>query len=122
LRSGIGNHGFTLAEALVSMTILAVGIVGVLAAFSLASRSGSEAMRLAEAARLAEWQLQLVLCSDGSDFAPEGASGPYKWEAKVTDLREGLQLASVAVKWSDRGGARTFELSEVFLPRWREGD
>jgi Tfp pilus assembly protein PilV len=121
VRSEVGNHGFTLVEALISMTVLAVGIVGVLAAFSLSSRSGSEAMRLAEAALIADRQLQQALGSDGSDFAPQGASGPYKWEVKVTDLREGLQLASVVVKWSDRGRPGALELSEVFLPRPQDG-
>jgi len=116
------HDGFTLVEALTAMTILAVGIVGVLGAYSLSSRSGSEAVRLASAAEVAEEQLQAALGSDGAGLASRGASGPYRWERKTSDLREGLQVASVEVTWTDRTGPRSFGLSEVFLPRESSGD
>ena len=116
------RRGFTLVEALVSMTILGVGIVGVMSAFTLASRSGSEAMRLSEAAAIADQRLETLLGSSESQWVPRGVSGNYAWEAKVADLRDGLRLATVVVRWTDRRGRQEFELSEVFLPRLSEGD
>lgn len=116
MRGRFQNRGFTLVEALVSMTILAVGIIGILSAFSLSSRSGSEIMRLAKAAEIADKQLQLVFCSGGSGLASQGVSGPYKWEIQTAELHEGLQRTSVVVTWSDRRGMQSFKLSEIFLP------
>jgi hypothetical protein len=71
-------------------------------------------MRLSKAAEIAHRQLVLAVSSHEQDAESEGVEGPYTWKLEVSDLSEGLRLASVTVKWVDRKGLGTFELSEVF--------
>ena len=117
------SSGFTLTEALVSVTILAVGIIGVLGAFSLSLRAATTATRLEEAVDIAQRQLELASSSSRQNMQPGGgSSGRYSWRLKLTELPHGLALASIEVKWLERGQLQEFRLSQIFRPREEESD
>lgn len=110
--------GFTLIEVLVAMTMLAVGILGVMGAFTLAMQTASRSGRLGEVAAVAEQQLELAVTTRPGEAEPKtGSAGPYAWTVTFSDRPHALMLASVTVSWSDHGQPQTFQLSRVFLPR-----
>ncbi len=109
-------RGFSLIEILVSMTILAVGILGILGGFSLGARVGARTQRIQEAAAIAERELKLASVSlpDGLQAAT-GSQGLYKWELKFINLREALVRATVEVGWHERGNPERFTMSQIIL-------
>ncbi len=119
------RRGFTLIEVLVSVSILSFGIIGVLEAFSLSLRAGSRAAHLGEAVDVAQRELELtaVATASGGDLMPQtGKSGRYNWELKLREIQHGLTLATVEVKWLERGKHDTFKLSRVLLPDKQESN
>ena len=117
-KAGHAHPGFTLVEVLVAITILAVGIVGVLAAFSQSMQVGSRAMRRDEAGAIAQRQLELATVqSVDSLHSRSGSSGPYTWTMTFQEKPHGLVRASVSVKWQERGQQQQFVLSQIYLPR-----
>ncbi len=109
-------HGFTLAEILVAVTILAVGILGVLGTFSVSLRAGTQASRLETAAAIADRELELVVAAHKEITSDSGgSSGQYRYKVRVTELPQNLLLASVEVRWFERGRSETFRLSRVFV-------
>lgn len=104
-------------EVLVALTILAVGILGVMAAFSLGTRTSSHNVRLAEAVAIAQRELELaVIVPTDSLTSSKGASEPYTWTVNYAQKMHGLVFASVAVCWTERGQGQVFRLSRIFLP------
>lgn len=111
------TKGFTLLEVLVAMTILSVGIVGVLGGFSLSIRAGSRAMLLNEAVDIAQREFELLSTVPAADMLPSsGSSGRFSWQVVVSDRPGGLVLASIQVTWMRRGQSESYKLSQVFLP------
>ena len=98
------RDGFTLVEALTAMTILAVGIVGVLGAYSLSSRSGSEAVRLAEqACRATEYHVAILVGTLAAAYAEVG-----RFPEAVATVEEAITLA---------GQQKQDQVVEMFRPR-----
>ncbi len=64
------TNGFTLLEVLVAMTILSVGIVGVLGGFSLSISAGNRAMLLNEAVDIAQREFELLSTVPAADMLP----------------------------------------------------
>src|SRR6478672_6177180 len=83
--------GFTLLEVLVATTLLATGIVGVLATLSVSVRAASAAEHLGDAVQLASGRLELAVATPADRLQPErGDSGGYGWTVAFTDKPEGL--------------------------------
>lgn len=109
---------FTLIEVLVAMTILAVGILGVLGAFSVSMRAASRASRLDEAVSIARKEIELAVTARADELAPKsGSSGLYAWQLTFVRKPHNLLRASMEIKWTERGQTRTFKLSQVFEPQ-----
>jgi prepilin-type N-terminal cleavage/methylation domain-containing protein len=114
--------GFTLLEVLVAMTVLSVGIVGVLAAMSLSVRASGQAWRVDEVSRLAQNQLALAANLSVDQLEPSnGVLERYKWLVSYAEKPHGLVVACVTVEWMEEGQARTYRLCQVFRPRAAEG-
>ena len=110
-------YGFTLIEVLVALTVLAAGIIGIMAALSLCTHKVSESLRLAEVATIAQSQMELaVIAPAGTLEAKAGSAGLYQWEVTFGEKPYGLVLALVVVKWTLRGEPKMFRLSRVFAP------
>jgi len=108
---------FTLLEVLVATTLLATGILGVLAVFSLSVRSASAAEHLDDAVQLAGNHLELAVAMPPDRLPPvSGNSGRYAWTINFTEKPEGLVLATVRVTWSEGGSPRAFQLEQLFKP------
>lgn len=109
-------------EVLVAMTILSVGIIGVISAMSLSIAATSAASRLEEASRLAENQLVLGISAPGDALeARTGTVGRYTWSLRYEEKRHGLFVATVLVEWGEGGRVRSYRLSQVFVPRGKAG-
>lgn len=87
-------------------------------AFSLASRTGTDAFRHEEAASLAQRELGLAITTPKSQWAERsGTTGHYQWTVRYDDKSHELGMASVAVRWLDSGSWQEFRLSRVFVPQ-----
>lgn len=114
------ESGLTMLELLVAMAILAIGIVGVLRAFSSSMLTAKSAEMHSHAAILAQQvaselerrpQLETGKLSGifGED-APE-----YEWEAEVSPTEiEGLLLAEISVYPREGSGGSKFRLRTCF--------
>ena len=114
------RQGFTLLEILVAMTVLSVGIVGVLGTFTLSLRTGLQASRIGQATEIAQRQMELASAGLDAALDQTGSKGAYTWQMKQTDLPEGLKVVSVAVNWLERGRTQTFTLSQIVVANDRE--
>lgn len=111
-------RAFTLLEVIVAMTIFGAGVLGVMAALSMGSRTSVSAYRLAEASRLAESKMVLAVQSPAGSLLPErGDAEPYTWESSFESGPNGLTQANVTVTWTDRGQTDQYVLRQLFLPR-----
>ena len=116
---GRAPKGFTLIEVLVAMTILAVGVLGVLGAFHLSMQAASRAFRVDEAAGLAERELQRAIAVPKESLADKaGTEGRYTWTVTITDppASQRLKCVTVTVRWLERDQGQTFQLSQIFHP------
>jgi prepilin-type N-terminal cleavage/methylation domain-containing protein len=110
-------QAFTLIEVIVALAILAFGILGVMAAFSLCTRTASDGFRLAEAVSISQRELELAVNVPLGAMEPKsGTSGLFKWKVTFVEKDHDLVLASVLVQWTRLGKLQTFHLSQVFMP------
>jgi prepilin-type N-terminal cleavage/methylation domain-containing protein len=112
------RSGFTLAEVLVAMTILSIGVLGVLEVFSLSWRYGQQSGDRRQAVQMAQAELELAVHSQEDVSAGRSATaGVYQWELKVADAAEGLKKATITVSWTRRGQTQSLKFSQIFRPR-----
>ena len=113
-------RAFTLIEVLVAMTILAVGILGILGALHLSAQAAARGFRAEEAAALAERELAGTIAVPRESLSDKaGTDGRYAWTVTITDTlaSEQLKRVTVTVRWMEREQERTYQLSQIFLPR-----
>jgi len=111
-------RGFTLLEALVSMTILASSIVGITYSISQSSHAATRGIRLQQAVELAGNQLAMAVARADADPVDEaGADDRFQWKIRFEEKDYGVILASVEVQWQEKGRSREYMLSEIYVPR-----
>lgn len=111
------RDGFSLLEVIVAMTVLGVGILGVMAALSMSLRIDGESTRLVGAVEVAERELvAATLVPTGSIQATRGVDGTYQWTVAYAQKSEQLFLVSVTVQWMARSEAKQYRLSRAFRP------
>lgn len=111
------DSGFTLLEMLVALAILAVGILGVLRAFSSSITASKAAESYSVAAMLAqqvagemERRPSLEPGEMSGTFA-EGAPG-FTWRCLVGEqTQQGLQTVRISVMWSVGQSPRHFDMT-----------
>jgi hypothetical protein len=102
---------------LVATTILAGGIVGVAAVFSLGVRAASRAEHLEGAVQVAGNQLESAVSAPARAAQPRtGAEGRYTWAVDYTEKPHRLVLATVTVTWNEDGRPQSFQLSQLMMP------
>jgi prepilin-type N-terminal cleavage/methylation domain-containing protein len=110
--------GFSLVEALVAMTVLSVGVVGSLAAFSMALRSHARSANYEQAVEIARNELTAAVAATAEGLSPRaGTTGRYHWTVIYSEKPGELVLASVSVRWPEQGQEAGYQVSQVFLPR-----
>ncbi|MFH1778463.1 MAG: prepilin-type N-terminal cleavage/methylation domain-containing protein [Candidatus Omnitrophota bacterium] len=111
------HNGFTLIEIVISLAILAVGLVALLALFVLSFDTASRAANLTDAAIYAQYKMEEIK-RDGYSIAVGTTTGSfnpnYSWELVVTDEAPTgyLKKALLTINWSYRG--RTFNEKFVY--------
>jgi len=108
----------TLMEAVVAMSIFAVGVVGLLGVFTSSVRAYRDNERREQAVEIAQRKLTAVVaCVAGAAEDGEGREGAFSWKCNVQPRAEGLTLGTVEVRWQERGRTERFELSELHFAR-----
>lgn len=109
------NDGLTLLEMLVTLVILAIGITGVMKAFS----SSLLTCRAAEADSMAALLAQQVMSEldrrdpdIGQLSGDFGNDAPgYVWQADVSQATSDLKRAVVVVSWQEKNRRKVFQMT-----------
>ncbi len=122
------RHGFTLAEVLAALVLLAIVVPVALEGVSVASRAGANGQRQAAAARvaervLAEW-VSTGRTETGSENGTERQDGvTYAWRLERAPwAADPLEEVTVWVSYDVQGQAHSFELSTIVDPTRRTGE
>lgn len=114
------HRGLTLLEVIVAMTVLAIGIAGVLGAISACLRTSTAAAEYSRGALLAQQvaaeldRNESLEAGDLSGTFDDAVAG-YSWTAEVDSADDnGLYPVKIRVEW--RNGAREFELYTQLRP------
>ena len=108
---------FSLVEILVALTILSVGIIGILGVFSLGVRAAGKSDRYKKAIELAENKLELAASPASWAVRDETQSQDgLEWTMVTQDAPKGLKLTSIQVEWTERGKSQAICLSRLYLP------
>lgn len=118
----IRRRGVTLVEVLATLVLVGIVLPAAMRCVTMSLRAASKARHNAEAAVLAQNKIAefLVLRDaellDGAgDF---GAAWPeYRWESRSAQRDFGCYEVTVSVTWSERGRARSVELSTLVYPQ-----
>jgi prepilin-type N-terminal cleavage/methylation domain-containing protein len=119
------RHGFTLAEVMVAVVLLAVIIPVALQAMGTASRAAELGQRKAAAARVAERVLdeQLTIVAPGQAI-PDSANGietdgdaSYPWTMQTkTWAQDNMTQMTVKIKFTLQGATHEMEASTLYDP------
>lgn len=101
-----GTNGFTLLEAIVSVAIMAVGLVAIIEAYGTSMRLSLQDEYLTTATLLASGKMEEVLKEpyitpgeDEGDFGPEFEA--FRWRVEIADSDiQGLETITVTVTWT----------------------
>jgi len=107
------NKGFSLAELLVSLLVISIGLLGLASIFPLATRGMGQSRRLTRAVGYAQKDMEEVKRLGYSDVAPDS----YMVET-YTVIRDtfcdvpmtNMKKAKVTVKFDTPGGERKVEM------------
>lgn len=121
-------RGFTLAEVLAALVLLAIVVPVALEAVSVASRAGTVGQRQAAAARVAERVLGEYVSTGrtetGSDQGTAREDGvPYAWRLERSPwAADPLEEVTVLVTFDVQGQSRSLSLSTLLDPTRRPGE
>lgn len=100
-----------------AMTVLSVGILGLLGALLLSLNVSARSEHLEKAVDLANSKLQQAICVKAEQLQPEqGNDDRYNYVLSMEDRPGGLMAAKMTVQWLEGGSIQQYTLSRVFLP------
>ncbi len=117
--AGAHRRGFTLIEALIAMTLMAIVLPVVMQGISVALTLSSDARRRSEAATLARMKLdELVVTTQWNGGQLRGDFGDhwpaYQWHATLESWAAGdMTQLTVEVVWSTRNRTRSVVMSTL---------
>jgi prepilin-type N-terminal cleavage/methylation domain-containing protein len=114
----ITHRGFTLAEVVVALTLLASGALALVAATAAAVRAVGAAeaqLRATTTARSRAERLASAPCADLVPGSSVGSADRVRESWSVTHGRNGVRLVTDSVIYSDRGAVRTFVLHRLVV-------
>lgn len=105
------QSGFTIVEALVAVSVLAIAFVAVVQIFPGVIGLNADTKRLSTATHLASQKLEEMAATpyanipinedpDYTNFTEQGFTG-YAWKAKVTQEDDDLKRIEMTVAWDD---------------------
>jgi Tfp pilus assembly protein PilV len=107
------SRGFLLAEVLVALVILAVGLTVSIEALTYCIRMNNLAYRRSTAALLADDQLSVMLLPEES-IPQDGSRGEfsnhYNWEIKVGQVNQNLDKIAYAISWKEKNSIQHIDL------------
>jgi prepilin-type N-terminal cleavage/methylation domain-containing protein len=112
------SRGFTLAEVIVALALLAWGALSVVAATAAAVRaigSAESQMAATTTARARVEDLASLRCSDLRDSSSADSSRGIREWWTVTRGRNGARLVTDSVEYADRGTTRLLVLRRMVL-------
>lgn len=109
------RRGFTIAEVMVAVTVLALGIVGVITVSQRGLQALDTARHLSAASqlmqsemerlRLLSWaQLQVLQDSGETDVALAGAPGRFSCRREIRDAKDGMKEITLVATWKGYDG------------------
>ena len=124
-QSATGEHGFTLVEILVTLTVLSLALPALMYSFRDAARgqavseNQTTALHLLKL-RMAEIELQGY--PDIGDADGEfGENSRYSWRSEVQDVESdeivGLRRVTVAVTWQEQGKEKSISMNTYMADR-----
>ncbi len=114
---GRERRGMTLVEVLVALTVLSVGILGLLGALLLGSNISARSEHLDAAVALANTKLEEALCTTADKLeAQQGQEDRFTYALAIENRSGGLMAAKMTVQWLEAGNVQEYTLSKVFQP------
>jgi len=111
------RRGFTVVEVLVTLIVVATGLLGVAGASAMALRASSAAMRERAAATRARTRLAILAaagCANATDGElPMGAGLVDRWT--IAGAVNGARLMEVRAEWDDIGHRHALVLRSALL-------
>ncbi len=102
------RRGFTLAEVVVALGMIAIILPVAMQGVTSAARASAHAKRVSEASELARMKLnEIILDADTTRFSGNGDFGTtwpdYQWQVTATSMDYSLYQVTVVVKWQQTG-------------------
>ena len=112
------SQGFSLIEVLVSLAIFAGGIIGVLSAYSISSRTYVDTLRLDKASQIIEREIESAIAfSSGQYINQKKQEGIYSYTVQYQDKPYELKAVLVEVNWQVQGKKRKLNVTRIFKPK-----
>lgn len=112
----IGNKGFTFIELMITTTILAIGLVFILQAFSSSVKANGRARDITEACFLAESKISELEAKQGRGIEipsqDQAEAGRFAWKYEISPV-EDTGLSILNFKVSARGSKKREDILEI---------
>ena len=106
--------GLTLIEVLISMVILAVGILSVMAMLTTAAKGNAEARKMTRALHIAENKMDEFLYGGKNCSDIDGSKDGYEWTSSSSSSPpNGTSHCEVTVSWTSSGKQRQVALETL---------
>ena len=123
------ERGFTLIEIMISLTVLLVGIVGILALQVSITREGAFSRHTTEASVVGEQYMEILMVRPDASYPVDGATvvekatgvdalgvagvdGPFEIETTISRSGD-IATMEVDVTWEERGDPYTITLTNM---------
>jgi prepilin-type N-terminal cleavage/methylation domain-containing protein len=112
------EKGFSLAELMVVLVVLAVGLLPIAMVQTRSSQDVFNSGQRTEALNIAQMQMERTRSLGFNNaVADSGLAGPFAWRTDVQAAGFGLSSVAVTVRWQERGKQRSLTLNNLLSMR-----